>query len=157
MNQLFNVSHRDNVLAPPTWPFDLSVYDLFGSWLAGASVTSYRRTTTSRQHGYMRYASGKSGSGTSVPAILQMLVQYCAQENILSLPQLRHIWLSGDRISAADRRSTSALPQRHHHQPWRCHRRGNMVNLSSTYTRYALQKRHPLWNRIAESKHVGVE
>jgi non-ribosomal peptide synthetase component F len=40
MNWLFHVSPRDNILAIADLAFDLSVYDLFGSWLAGATVIS---------------------------------------------------------------------------------------------------------------------
>lgn len=100
MNQLFNVSHRDNVLALADLAFDLSVYDLFGSWLAGASVTVLSPHDAKEPSAWLHaIRQRKISIWNSVPAILQMLVQYCAQENILSLPQLRHIWLSGDRIS----------------------------------------------------------
>ncbi|KXJ03888.1 hypothetical protein AN414_09320 [Serratia marcescens] len=100
MNQLFNVSHRDNVLALADLAFDLSVYDLFGSWLAGAAVTVLSPHEAKEPSAWLNAIRQRQISiWNSVPAILQMLVQYCAQENILSLPQLRHIWLSGDRIS----------------------------------------------------------
>ncbi|USQ51857.1 AMP-binding protein [Serratia marcescens] len=101
MNRQFNVSHRDNVLALADLAFDLSVYDLFGSWLAGASVTVLSPHEAKEPSAWLNAIRQRQISiWNSVPAILQMLVQYCAQENILSLPQLRHIWLSGDRISS---------------------------------------------------------
>ncbi|OJT44155.1 non-ribosomal peptide synthetase [Serratia plymuthica] len=100
MNRLFNVSHRDNLLALADLAFDLSVYDLFGSWLAGASVTVLSPHEAKEPSAWLNAIRQRQISiWNSVPAILQMLIQYCAQENIMSLPELRHIWLSGDRIS----------------------------------------------------------
>lgn len=100
MNQLFQVSPQDNVLAIADLTFDLSVYDLFGSWLAGATVVSLSADDAKEPVAWLnalRYH--RISIWNSVPAILQMLVQYCEQENIVSLPELRQIWLSGDRIT----------------------------------------------------------
>lgn len=99
MNQLFNISVRDNVLAISDLAFDLSVYDLFGSWLAGATVISLSVKSAKEPALWLKTIREHQISiWNSVPAILQMLVQYCEQENIVSLPELRQIWLSGDRI-----------------------------------------------------------
>lgn len=100
MNRLFNISHQDNILALADLSFDLSVYDLFGSWLAGASVAVLSPHEAKEPAVWLNTIQQRQISiWNSVPAILQMLVQYCEQENIISLPSLRHIWLSGDRIS----------------------------------------------------------
>ncbi|MTH46371.1 non-ribosomal peptide synthetase [Intestinirhabdus alba] len=100
MNHLFNVSPQDNVLAIADLAFDLSVYDLFGSWLAGATVVSLSTKTAREPASWLNEIRQQRISiWNSVPAILQMLMQYCEQENIASLPELRQIWLSGDRIS----------------------------------------------------------
>lgn len=100
MNWLFHVSPRDNILAIADLAFDLSVYDLFGSWLAGATVISLSAQDAKEPASWLiAIRQNQISIWNSVPAILQMLLQYCEQENIASLPELRQIWLSGDRIS----------------------------------------------------------
>ncbi|MGF6190993.1 non-ribosomal peptide synthetase [Serratia sp. 2723] len=100
MNRLFHVSPRDNILAIADLAFDLSVYDLFGSWLAGATVISLSAQDAKEPASWLNTIRQHQISiWNSVPAMLQMLLQYCEQENIASLPELRQIWLSGDRIS----------------------------------------------------------
>lgn len=100
MNQLFHVSSQDNILAIADLAFDLSVYDLFGSWLAGATVICLSTDDAKEPASWLNAIRQRQISiWNSVPAILQMLVNYCEQANIASLPELRQIWLSGDRIS----------------------------------------------------------
>lgn len=100
MNNLFDINCKDNILALSDFAFDLSVYDLFGSWLAGATVTILSNSDAKEPAVWINtIRKRKISIWNSVPAMLQMLIQYCEQENILSLPHIRHIWLSGDRIS----------------------------------------------------------
>lgn len=100
MNRIFNVSPQDNVLAIADLSFDLSVYDLFGSWLAGATVVTLPTISSREPAAWLNEIRQRQISiWNSVPAVLQMLVQYCEQKNITSLPGLKQIWLSGDRIS----------------------------------------------------------
>ncbi|CAQ83429.1 MULTISPECIES: non-ribosomal peptide synthetase [Photorhabdus] len=100
MNHLFAITSRDNVLSIADVGFDLSVYDLFGSWLAGATVVCMHEDDIREPSIWLELIQKHYITvWNSVPAVLQLLVSYCEQENISELPSLRHIWLSGDWIS----------------------------------------------------------
>lgn len=100
INKLFNINCSDNILALSDFSFDLSVYDLFGSWLAGATVTILSSEDAKEPSVWVNMIRKRNVTiWNSVPAMLQMLIKYCEQENIHSLTEIRHIWLSGDRIS----------------------------------------------------------
>lgn len=100
MNELFDISSKDRILAISDLGFDLSVYDLLGGWLAGASVVCIPESGNRDPSLWLKLTLEKSITiWNSVPAILQLLINYCAQQNILNIPTIKHIWLSGDWIS----------------------------------------------------------
>lgn len=102
MNHLFAVSPQDNVLAIADLGFDLSVYDLFGSWLAGATVVCLQPDEVREPARWLEIIEQQTITiWNSVPAVLQMLIRYCELKNIGCLPDLRQIWLSGDCVSSS--------------------------------------------------------
>ncbi|GKQ37537.1 hypothetical protein ALMP_40740 [Streptomyces sp. A012304] len=103
VNTLVDIGRRmsfgpqDRVLALSALAFDLSVWDLFGSWRCGAAVVypadrgdpaSWIRAA--RAHGVRVW--------NSVPALAQMLTDALEADPDLSPPDLRTFMLSGDWI-----------------------------------------------------------
>ncbi|GGR03508.1 non-ribosomal peptide synthetase [Streptomyces pilosus] len=102
VNRRFGVGPADRVLAVSSLHFDLGVYDLFGTWAAGAAVVlpeHGRRTSPAhwtdlmRRHGVTVW--------NSVPALAGLLVEYAehADGSAATAPAgLRVALLSGDWI-----------------------------------------------------------
>ncbi|MFJ6808480.1 amino acid adenylation domain-containing protein [Streptomyces anulatus] len=102
VNRRFSVGPADRVLAVSALHFDLGVYDLFGTWAAGAAVVlpdHSRRTSPThwaeltRRHGVTIW--------NSVPALAGLLVEHAehADGSDGTIPaSLRLVLLSGDWI-----------------------------------------------------------
>jgi amino acid adenylation domain-containing protein len=95
INQRFHVTSQDCVLALSSLSFDLSVYDIFGTLAAGGTIVIPDAEATKDpahwaalliQHGVTIW--------NSVPALMQMLVEYLTENSIQS--SLRLVMLSGD-------------------------------------------------------------
>ncbi|WP_455917946.1 amino acid adenylation domain-containing protein [Pseudomonas cerasi] len=102
INQRVTLSAEDRVLGLANLGFDLSVYDLFGSFLAGATLvlpdTAQRSDPAHwagliRQHGVSVW--------NSVPAQMQMLCSYLDAEPGAAPHSLRVALLSGDWIAVS--------------------------------------------------------
>ncbi|MFI2620664.1 amino acid adenylation domain-containing protein [Streptomyces sp. NPDC018584] len=97
INDRFDVSSSDVVFGVSSLCFDLSVYDVFGTAAAGATLVlpAAARTDpaswieTVRSHGVTVW--------NSVPAVMQLFVEEAASAGV-SLPSLRTVLLSGDWI-----------------------------------------------------------
>jgi amino acid adenylation domain-containing protein len=99
LNQRHAIGPADRVLALSALSFDLSVYDIFGMLAAGGAIIlpeaaaardPSRWTHLLEQHGVTLW--------NSVPALLEMLVEYLAGRPTLPALALRLAWLSGDWI-----------------------------------------------------------
>lgn len=99
INRRFHIKEGDRVLGVSQLGFDLSVYDIFGPLSVGGALVypdADRRADPSHLaelmdvHGVTLW--------NSVPALLQMLVDYLNSPETPSLPQLRLALLSGDWI-----------------------------------------------------------
>lgn len=97
INQRFGVDENDVVLALSNLNFDLSVYDLFGTWAAGGTVvmpdeqalrSPDRWWALINQHGISIW--------NSVPALMSMLTEY--RKGQAASGSLRLVLLSGDWI-----------------------------------------------------------
>jgi yersiniabactin nonribosomal peptide synthetase len=99
INQRFHVNSDDRVLALSALSFDLSVYDIFGMLAAGGSIVIPEADKEKDPgHWWELLETRQITLWDSVPALMQMLVEYtsCIPEHI---PQsLRLVLLSGDWI-----------------------------------------------------------
>ncbi|WP_414586468.1 amino acid adenylation domain-containing protein [Scytonema sp. PCC 10023] len=98
MNQRFGVNPCDRVLALSSLCFDLSVYDIFGTLAAGATIV-IPKTEASKDPSiwWNLIEKQRVTIWNSVPALMQMLVEY-ASGRISVLDCLRLVLLSGDWV-----------------------------------------------------------
>lgn len=99
INARFGVGPADKVLGLANLGFDLSVYDIFGTFAAGGALVlpdPDRRSDPSHWAGLM--AAHDVSIWNSVPAQMQMLMSYLESEPGAELGALRLAMLSGDWI-----------------------------------------------------------
>lgn len=97
VNARFDVGPADRVLGISSLSFDLSVYDLFGTFAAGGClVLPERGHEKDPAHWLALIQRERVTIWNSVPALLQMLVNYAEDRG--ALPHLRLALLSGDWI-----------------------------------------------------------
>ena len=97
INQRFNVTSEDRIFGLSSLSFDLSVYDIFGALAAGGTIViPDANSTRDPAHWIELMARQQVSVWNSVPALMQMLVDYVMGRSG-SLPQsLRLVMLSGD-------------------------------------------------------------
>ncbi len=99
INRRFSVAAADRVLALSSLSFDLSVYDIFGTLAAGGTIiipdVSRVRDPA---HWAEIVAQEKVTVWNSVPALMELLVEYLSGRPGLSLRSLRLVLLSGDWV-----------------------------------------------------------
>jgi amino acid adenylation domain-containing protein len=99
INQRFGVDSGDRVLAISSLSFDLSVYDIFGTLAAGGTlVIPDAAATKNPEHWATLIAEEHVTIWNSVPALMQMLVDYASGRSDVVLNSLRLVLLSGDWI-----------------------------------------------------------
>jgi amino acid adenylation domain-containing protein len=104
LNQRFAVGPQDRVLALSNLNFDLSVYDIFGTLAAGGTIVmpdnASRRDPA---HWADLLIREQVTIWNSVPALMQMLVEYLGERPALceSPASLRLVMLSGDWVPVA--------------------------------------------------------
>ncbi|MEM9007267.1 MAG: amino acid adenylation domain-containing protein [Cyanobacteria bacterium P01_F01_bin.86] len=97
INQRFNVTSQDHVFALSSLSFDLSVYDIFGTLAAGGTIViPDANATKDPAHWIKLMAQQQVSVWNSVPALMQMLVDYAAGHPDLLPDSLRLVMLSGD-------------------------------------------------------------
>ncbi|NEQ79123.1 MAG: amino acid adenylation domain-containing protein, partial [Moorea sp. SIO2I5] len=97
INQRFDVSPSDRVLALSSLSFDLSVYDIFGTLAAGGTIViPDANGTKDPAHWAQLMVQQQVNVWNSVPALMQMLVNYTAGCSQLLPKSLRLVMLSGD-------------------------------------------------------------
>ncbi|NEQ79122.1 MAG: amino acid adenylation domain-containing protein [Moorea sp. SIO2I5] len=97
INQRFHVTSQDRVFALSSLSFDLSVYDIFGTLAAGGTmVIPDADATKDPAHWIELMAQQQVSVWNSVPALMQMLVDYTAGGSQLLPQSLRLVMLSGD-------------------------------------------------------------
>jgi epothilone synthetase B len=98
-NRRFGVSSADRVLALSALSFDLSVYDVFGLLAAGGTVVMPESTAVRSPERWLELMRAERVTvWDSVPALMQMLVEYALDRGAPPLPDLRLVMLSGDWI-----------------------------------------------------------
>ncbi|MCR5637992.1 MAG: amino acid adenylation domain-containing protein [Lachnospiraceae bacterium] len=101
MNKRFNVTDKDVFLALTKLSFDLSIYDLFGSFDAGATLVMPEEANATNPSNWAELIS-KYGVTiwNSVPALLKMYIKEM-QSNEKKIDFLRCFFLSGDVIDSS--------------------------------------------------------
>lgn len=101
INRRFEITGEDKVLSLAQLDFDLSVYDLFGILSEGGTIV-YPDADRQTDPSYLAELMQSQGISVwnSVPALLQMLVNYLNSENkkTFAFNKLRVVLLSGDWI-----------------------------------------------------------
>lgn len=95
INHKFTLSPKDNILMISSFAFDLSVYDLFGALISGATLTI---ASKNKDTNYLKeiVQNNQITVWNSVPAYMELMCDVLAdQKQILSI---RNIILSGDWI-----------------------------------------------------------
>lgn len=98
VNRRFSISAQDRILGVSSFGFDLSVYDLFGAVDAGACLVYPNRDATLDPHHWLDLLQHERVTvWNSVPALMSLLVE-AAEKSSVTLPNLRLVLLSGDKI-----------------------------------------------------------
>ncbi|MDN9011168.1 non-ribosomal peptide synthetase [Brevibacillus laterosporus] len=99
VNQRFSVGPQDRLLALSNLNFDLSVYDIFGMLAAGGTIIMPEADKAKDPAHWIEWMKQEQVTvWNTVPALMQMLIEYASGRN-LELPQtLRLVLLSGDWI-----------------------------------------------------------
>jgi amino acid adenylation domain-containing protein len=101
INSRFSVTHSDRILALSSLSFDLSVYDIFGTLAAGATVVIPRASERpDPSHWLELVADNRVTVWNSVPQLMEMAVEFGrgGSERAGQLSSLRLVMLSGDWI-----------------------------------------------------------
>lgn len=102
INKRFAINAKDNVLGLVSFGFDLSIWDIFGSFTAGASlILPQEEKRSDPNHWVEIMAQHKVTLWNSVPAQMQMLITCLEWQPALLLEDLRLTFLSGDWIPVA--------------------------------------------------------
>jgi amino acid adenylation domain-containing protein len=103
INSLCSVDTTDRILNVSPLGFDLSVYDFFGAWTAGAAVVLPRDSHYPQPREWINSArQGRVTLWNFAPALLEMFleaIEYGDREAADCLETVRVVMLSGDRIS----------------------------------------------------------
>ena len=99
INERFQVGPRDRVLALSSLNFDLSVYDIFGALAAGAAIVIPRDAAArDPRHWHELLASQGVTIWNSVPALMSIMTEHLAAQDLKFPASLRLAMLSGDWI-----------------------------------------------------------
>jgi len=95
----FGLSHEDRVIGISAFNFDLSVYDIFGSLGRGAALVLPPHSQTPSPDDWARMVcEHKVTVWNTVPALLEMQIEYLGARTASDLASLRLVMLSGDWI-----------------------------------------------------------
>lgn len=108
VNDRLRIAATDALLAVSQHTFDLSVYNIFGTLAAGATLVFADGAAHNDPQGWFDAISEHAVTvWNSVPAQMQLLLDYAGGGE--TLPSLRHVMLSGDWIPVSQPRQIAAL------------------------------------------------
>lgn len=117
INKRYSVDSADRVLALSNIAFDLSVYDIFGMFEAGAAIVLPCEEDIKNPNKWIELIEENSVSiWNSVPTFMDMLCTYIEMNEIAieRLSSVRLVLLSGDKISNdLPKRISSIMPEAH--------------------------------------------
>jgi len=99
VNHKLNITADDRIWGLSSLSFDLSVYDLFGTWAAGACLVLPAAQSGRDPDSWLTsLVQDKITLWNSVPALMQLLIEYLERSPEVLFPDLRQVLLSGDWI-----------------------------------------------------------
>lgn len=99
INRRFELGPQDRVMAVSNLNFDLSVYDIFGTLAAGGTIVMPDARGRKDPSHWMRIMGAHGVTvWNSVPALMQMLLEYASGKSESVAGALRLVLLSGDWI-----------------------------------------------------------
>ncbi len=99
INDRFKISSSDKIFALSSLSFDLSVYDIFGTLAAGATIVIPEANKIKDPSSWVSLINQEKVTvWNSVPILMKLLTEYVAPNPILKLESLRLALLSGDWI-----------------------------------------------------------
>lgn len=99
VNRRFGIGPEDRVLALSNLNFDLSVYDIFGMLAAGAAIVMPEADAVRNPARWLEWMHRERVTvWNTVPALMQMLLEYASGMRAPLPPTLRLVLLSGDWI-----------------------------------------------------------
>lgn len=99
VNARFHIGATDRTLALSNLNFDLSVYDIFGMLCCGGAVVELNHDENRNPEKWLTLMRNFNVSvWNSVPAFMQMLLEYTDSDEISAFRKLRRVLLSGDKI-----------------------------------------------------------
>jgi amino acid adenylation domain-containing protein len=97
--QRFSIGHTDRILALSSLSFDLSVFDIFGSLSCGASLVIPPYSTSPDPDTWARCIEEHGVTiWNSVPALLELMIEFLGERAPSVINHLRLVMLSGDWI-----------------------------------------------------------
>jgi amino acid adenylation domain-containing protein len=112
INHRFQIGPEDRVLALSSLSFDLSVYDIFGTLAAGGTIVIPNAIATKDPAHWAELIMQEGITvWNSVPALMQLFVDYVTKRSELQPPALRLVLLSGDWIPLTLPAQIKALKQ----------------------------------------------
>lgn len=148
INDLFKVGPKDRAIALSAMNFDLSVWDLYGCLAAGAAlVFPDPEGVKDPSHWLQLLKKFKITLWNTVPALMQMLVDYIDSGDHLKIDDLRLVLQSGDWIPVP-------LPDRIRKMARNAHviSVGGPTETSIWSSYYAIGKVEPEWKSIPYGK-----
>ncbi|MBT4836027.1 MAG: amino acid adenylation domain-containing protein, partial [Methylococcales bacterium] len=148
INKKYQVTEKDRIIAISNLNFDLSVYDVFGCFNAGATlVVPDAELEREPAHWQALIVEHQVSIWNTVPALMKMLVEHIGDENVDQIDSLRLVMMSGDWI-ALD------LPQ----QIWNINAKTQVISLGGATEvsiwsiDYPIHSIDPDWNSIPYGK-----
>ena len=99
INNRFDINGEDRIIALSNLNFDLSVYDVFGSLTTGAALVIPDKDKCKEPSHWVELINNNNISvWNTVPAFMEMLVEYIQKRNIQISQSMKVVLLSGDWI-----------------------------------------------------------
>ncbi|WP_273320833.1 non-ribosomal peptide synthetase [Vallitalea guaymasensis] len=99
INKRFNIDYNDRTIALSNLNFDLSVYDIFGMLSCGGAIVIPESTKAKEPDYWIDLLDEKNITvWNTVPAFMQMLIEYDYDNKLIDNTDLRLVLLSGDWI-----------------------------------------------------------
>lgn len=148
LNRAFEVGTRDRVLALSSLSFDLSVYDVFGVLAAGGAIVIPTQEEVKNPAAWLELMQTHQVTlWNTVPALMQILIDYIEAQGVSGNEWLRAVFMSGDWIPVPLPNRIKALFK--NAVIWSM---GGATEASIWSIHHPIEKVEPNWNSIPYGK-----